>query len=213
MKTIIGILLVISSISTFAQFPEPSNFDFSYEYIMIDESGYCDGQWVSGPTYCSHFNWTTPDTSSTTSNLDYYNLYYNAFLPDTTLYLYATLTDTFYNVEDGFIGEMWVTAVYSNPDGESLPSNIEFNPALPISVGENITSSEILIFFDKNRQEINIKNGADISIIKLYDNQGKLIKSQKSINDKMNIENLQTGLYIIEIFRDNQAVIRQKIIK
>jgi len=38
MKTILGILLLMSSFTTFAQFPEPTNFEFGYEYIMIDES-------------------------------------------------------------------------------------------------------------------------------------------------------------------------------
>ncbi len=212
MKTFITILLVISSISTFGQFPEPTNFDFSYEYFMIDESGYCAGQWVYGPTYCSHFTWTTPDTNSTNSTLEYYNLYYYSYGTQDTTILTST-TNTFFDMEIGIMGEIWVTAVYSNPYGESEPSNIIINEDLPISVNENLAPTDLTVFYDNKLQEIVIKSGEIISKINLFDNQGKLIKSQKPKNDRINIENLQNGLYLIEIHLDNQRVIRQKIIK
>lgn len=214
MKNNLTILLLMLSITTLAQFPAPTNFEFSYEYIMIDQSGYCAGQWVYGPTYCSHFNWTAPDTTTTQATLDYYNLYYNAYLyNDTILYLFASTTDTFYDVEAGFIGEMWVTAVYSNPNGESDSSNMVINYDLPISVEENGLTEEFMILYDRKSQLISIKNGDRISKIRIIDIQGKLLKSLNFSNNKISLENLPTGLYIIEIFTDNSEVIRQKILK
>ena len=212
MKTFIGILLVISSISTFGQFPEPTNFDFSYEYIMIYESGYCAGQWVYGPTYCSHFTWTAPDTNSTNSTLEYYNLYYYSYgTQDTTIL--TTTTDSYFDMEIGIMGEIWVTAVYSYPDGESEPSNIIINEDLPISVEENHLKNELNILYDIKSQKITIVNGKDISKINIYNSQGKLVKSEKRANERININHLQKGLYIIEILLENQEAKRLKIIK
>ena len=212
MKTILGILLVMSSMTAFSQFPGPTNFDFSYEYIMIDESGYCAGQWVAGPTYCSHFTWTTPDTNFTNSTLEYYNLYYYSYNTlDTTIL--TNTTDTYFNMQIGIMGEIWVTAVYSNPDGESEPSNIIINEDLPISVEENQLENELNILYDNINQKIKIVNGKDISRINIFNNQGKLIETEKRINESINIDHLRKGLYIIEIIKDNQEAIRQKIIK
>jgi len=212
MKTLIGILLVISSISAFGQFPEPTNFDFSYEYIMIDQGGYCAGQWVYGPTYCSHFTWITPDTSSTNSTLEYYNLYYYSYgTQDTTIL--TTTTDTYFDMEIGIMGEIWVTAMYSEPDGESEPSNIIINEDLPISIEENHLQNELNIIYDINNQNIIIVNGKNISKVKIFNGQGKLIESEKRIKHRINIDHLQKGLYIIEILLENQEVKRLKIIK
>ncbi|HPR57068.1 MAG TPA: T9SS type A sorting domain-containing protein [Bacteroidales bacterium] len=212
MKNFIGILFVISSISTFGQFPEPTNFDFSYEYIMVYEWGYCAGQGVYGPTYCSHFTWSAPDTSSTTSTLEYYNLYYYPFLTRDTVIL-TTTTDLYVDMEIGIIGKIWVTAVYSNPDGESGPSNIIINYDLPISVDENQLQNELNIFYDYKNQEIKIKNGEDIAQINIFNCQGKLIASNTTISDKISIANLPGGFYLIEIIKNNQDSFRHKIIK
>lgn len=212
MKKLIGILLVISSISAFGQFPEPINFDFSYEYIMIDQSGYCAGQWVYGPTYCSHFTWTTPDTNSTGSTFEYYNLYYYSYAPQDTIIL-TTTTDLYFDMQIGIMGEIWVTAVYSNPDGESVPSNIIINEDLPISINENHLQNELNIFYDKRTQEIKIINGERISQMNIYNSQGELTNSNNSNMNKINIGSFPTGFYIIEIINNDQNVIRQKIIK
>ncbi len=213
MKTIIGLLLVISSVSAFGQFPEPTNFDFSYEYIMIDESGYCAGQWVYGPTYCSHFTWSIPDTNSTSSTFEFYNVYYYSYYvtPDTNIL--ATTTDLYFDMEIGIVGEIWVTAVYSNPDGESVPSNIIINKELPISVNEIHLQNELNIFYDYNTQEIKIINGESISQINIYDCQGELTALNKSNMNKISMESLPHGLYIIEVINKDQDVIRRKIIK
>ncbi len=212
MKTISGIILVLYSLTSFGQFPEPTNFDFSYEYIMIDQSGYCAGQWVYGPTYCSHFTWTIPDTNSTNSSLDYYNLYYYSYgTQDTTIL--ATTTDTYFEMQIGIIGEIWVTAMYSNPIGESEPSNIIINEDLPISVEEINLKNELNILYDIENQKIIIVNGKDISKINIFNSQGKLIKSEKGITERINIDHLQKGLYIIEVLSKNQEVEKLKIIK
>jgi hypothetical protein len=66
MKTILLTLVVIVPLRVFSQFSAPRNFEYGYEYIEMGNVGYCAGQLLDGPDYCSHFKWTNPDTSTTT---------------------------------------------------------------------------------------------------------------------------------------------------
>lgn len=210
MKRLLSILLLFIGFNTWAQFPAPSNLKFSYDYIMIGESGYCNDGFIYGASYCSHFSWATPDTISINSTLINYNIYYNSNFSNDTIIL-ATTTDTTLHIEYGIMGKVWVTAQYSNPDGESIPSNKIVNNDLPISV-KQVSHKEIKISVDLECQEITIKNEENISMINLYNEQGKLIKSQKGEFENISIENLLNGLYIIEILNQNMVLKRQKII-
>ncbi len=212
MKKYFIILLMMLSVTTFAQFPAPTDFVYSYNYIRIDEGGYCEGHWVLGPTYCSYFTWNAPDTTTTDAILDHYNIYfYNYETLDTIIM--ASLPELYYEEEFGAIGVMWITAVYTNPGGESGPSNIAVNESLPISVSEYKLTTENAIQYDQTTQEITIINEEKIGKINLYDSQGKTMISTKSVTNKICIENLSLGLYIIELITKDSKVIRQKIIK
>ncbi len=212
MKKIIGILFVLSSFVAFGQFPAPTNFDFSYEYIMSGYENFCAGEWIAGATYCSHFEWTVPDTNSTTATLECYNLYYKSSMTGETCLL-TTTTELYCELEVGILGEVWVTAVYSKPDGESMPSNVIINEDLPLAVNELQLQNELNIFYDYKTQEIKITNGESISKINIYDSQGKLITTNQSSVNKISVERFPTGLYIVEVINNNQTVVRQKIIK
>ncbi len=211
MKTYLTVFFGILPFVTFAQYPPPENFDFIYEYIMLNESGFCAGESVVGPTYCSYFEWNTPDTSGLSTILEYYNIYvfdHNSGNTD----IIASLTDTIYHVEMGIIGEIWITAVYSNPDGESAPSNVEINIDLPISVENNNENNKIRISYDNNFEMIKINNSELIRKIKIFNISGRLVKSiNYSIND-ISLSDLPTGMYIVEIVADNYTM-KKKIIK
>lgn len=213
MKSTLGILFVLFSLTSFAQFPAPSNFVFTYDYITIDDIGYCEGQTAYGPTYCSQFSWTVADINSTNAVFDHYNLYYYNYWGSQDTTILASTTEAFIEMEIGIMGELWITAVYSNPIGESEPSNIEINSDLPISIDENLPVNNINVFYDKNHQEIRIKNGEDISHLNVFDSQGKLVKSESSNKSSIKMNYLPQGLYIVEIHMNNQETIREKIIK
>jgi hypothetical protein len=55
-----------------AQFPAPHNFSMGYQYISIDDIGYCNGQSMSGATYCWKLQWEIPDLSLTEAQLEGY---------------------------------------------------------------------------------------------------------------------------------------------
>ncbi len=124
----------------------------------------------------------------------------------------ATLTDTTYQVEIGIIGETWVTAVYSNPDGTSGPSNVVISSDLPISVESINRNDEIRIIYDNNSEMIKINNAKSISYIYLFDINGRMIKSVTHLVNEISLSDLPTGMYIIEI-RAGNDIIRKKIIK
>ncbi len=212
MKNLLGILFVVLASNAFAQFPPPANFQFSYEYIMCNESGECAGQWLYGPTYCSHWTWDSPSANSTVANLENYKLYYFDFLSRDTIVL-ATPVETYFDMEIGIMGEMWVTAIYSNPVGESEPSEIIVNEDLPISIDENPGMDNIVVYYDNSLQEIRIENAGAVSEIIIYDVKGQLVQSQRSAKSSISVELLSRGLYVVEIFFGNQEVVRRKIVK
>ncbi|HPT01180.1 MAG TPA: T9SS type A sorting domain-containing protein [Bacteroidales bacterium] len=216
MKNRMFILMLLSSLTAYAQFPAPTDFSFGYSYIMIDQGGYCEGNWVSGPAYCSDFSWTAPDTTSTEAHLEYYNLYYYQYYPsgmsDSTIIL-TSLSSTFVELQVGILGAIWVTAVYSGPDGESEPSNVIINESLPISVEENPKADDMIVFYDKVNHELIIRGKSDISGISLVDARGRKIMTHALQKDRINLEGIPGGVYIVEMILGNHEVIRKKIVK
>jgi hypothetical protein len=212
MKTTTIFFLVMLSMTTMAQFPSPTNFEFSYQYFNTNQSGYCDGQPVYGPVYCSHFGWTTPDTTITNSHLEFYNLcYYKYFSGDTSIIL--STEETYVELLIGIIGEVWVTAVYSNPEGESGPSNIIINEDLPISISENVLNEKLVFYYDQKNQAINLTDPSQIRQIKIIDIQGKTLKLFKYPEGKISLYDLASGCYFIEVLTNNSKSFRQKVIK
>ncbi|MDD3876529.1 MAG: T9SS type A sorting domain-containing protein [Bacteroidales bacterium] len=207
-KYLLGVFLMLS-VYVMAQFPQPDNFYFSYQYYHINEDGPCGGQWIYGPTYCSHFSWSPPDTTSTAASLDHYNIYFNNYT-DTSLI--ASPTDTFYVTEGGFIGVMWITAVYSNPSGESAPSNIQINNDLPISIREMELEEMTEILYNPQDHAFYFKNINHIQSYSIYNLQGISMLFEKASNQLIKTSSLTLGLYIIEIITKDNQIIRRKII-
>jgi len=176
----------IVAYSTPILFPQPTNFQFSYTYISTGGLGWgvCSDTVIYGPAYCSSFIWNTPDTSLTTASLAYYNLYiYDAFLLDTLLI--TSTTDTSFEISQGFIGEMWVTAIYTGPSGESVPSNTVVNDDLPISIEEELLKANINVFYNSNIKQLVIENAEKIENYKLFDINGKIIISGKTTSQQL----------------------------
>jgi hypothetical protein len=210
------ILFVILSAFTYTargQFPAPTNFQFSYVYIMIDNSGYCLGLPVNGPAYCSDFSWNTPDLSMTTATLAYYKLHYKG---DPAMYNFIDTTfittDTVKELKIGIIGWVWVTAVYDGPAGESDSSNIEYNPFLPIGINTPESNSAGLWDYNLSQKKLTILNQQEISKIRLITLSGNCLKEYNDIRSEYFFVDLIPGIYILEATLKNKSKVPLKII-
>jgi len=147
MKAVLGFLLIIILILAFLQFSEPIGFDFIYHYFMIFEGGNCVGQFVVGLIYCFQFSWSASDMSFISATLEYYELHYYSYVIMDTVIL-TTTTEMFFAMEIAIIGEVWVIAMYVDPDGGSGPSNIIINNSLLIFVEESQSQKPLSVSYD-----------------------------------------------------------------
>lgn len=207
-KVIFSLLILHIFCSTiYAQFNAPANFQFAYTYIMIGDAALCNGQMVSGPAYCSSFTWSPPDTTTTTATLDHYNLYHNDY---STSHLIASVTDTFYIIVEGYIGYLWVTAVYTNPAGESDSSNVVLNEDLPVNIKEEQTTDDTFSF-NIVQDKIIISENHPMASLSLLDLTGKTVLSEHSGLNEIDIKNLSKGIYILEAITTSRKTFRRKV--
>jgi len=208
------VLIPISSVT----FPAPQNFIMDYHYFMIDESGICGGEIVIGATYCTTFWWDAPDVSETDAQLTGYNIYYYPFgykldeIPYSEGSIIFQTTNTYVQLEIGIIGYTWVTAIYTEPDGESEPSNYQFNEDLPISVNE-VKTKQYSIFHNKQKNGIEINGIENITLIEVFSLDGiEIISVKNSDFSFINTKNCNKGVYLIKIQTSGGKIITDKII-
>lgn len=189
----------------YAQFPAPTSFQFSYDYILLGESGMCDDVQITGPAYCSRFNWSAPDTSQTDATLEYYWIYLDDFQ-------FQSVTDTFYTRTGGYIGKFYVTAVYSNPEGESDSSNNVYNYDLPIAVKEIQTGGNYGVMYDRVNNQLVIKDSENIKSVRIFDILGHEIYNSTAVPPAIEIGDIGSGLLLIETITTDNRIKRQKIL-
>lgn len=200
MKAISLILGLLLSLSVIAQFPSPSGLQFSYEYFPINGGGYCDGQMVAGPAYCSHFNWNPPDFTGTQARFDHYRLYYRPYYtPNPDIILIAMHPDTFFSIKQGFIGEMWVTAYYDEPEGESRPSDTIVNTDLPVGLPGNQNKTAPGIRYESVFRQIILSGVEEPVTVAIYNLEGKKVLLNLMGSSPMNAGHLTSGLYVARI--------------
>ena len=198
MKTLkLAVLLFFVSTGLMAQFPAPVNFQFGYDYIELDDWGVCNGKGIRGPSYCSSFSWETPDMSTTTANLTKYKIYYKSEYNEKVVIDSTTIN--FSTKEIGIVGSIWVTAVYSNPTGESLASNVISNASLPVHVRETKEPNKLQLRVDNAMKRIIINSDLIIQQVSILSLDGRVIYKQRSSADTIGTDNLPAGLYIIKI--------------
>jgi hypothetical protein len=207
------------SITCRAQYPAPLNFQMSYRYILLDESGPCCGLLVTGPTYCTDFQWEAPGLSGTEAKLTGYNIYYyetmepyaGMDIPASEVRLIAQTTNTYLQMEIGILGIVWVTAVYSDPEGESQSSNYEINAGLPTSIQE-VEKPDISIVYNKRKDNIEILGINDITSVRIVRTDGTIIRSVSSSDlYKIDTKGIEKGIYIIDVTTKDAGSITRKI--
>ena len=205
------ILFLLISLSALAQFPAPTNFSLQGHYVELDRCEPCIVYYhdLCGPTYCSLFSWESP-VGATTATLDHYNIYGKN---DNQITYSATETLNSHWEQIPPMGEFWVTAVYTNPSGESLPSNVVKGwDALPTSDSKIQTEKENIIF-NSFEQTLIINSNKTIIKINLINSNGQIVKCIYEATKNTNISEVPKGFYIVEVYYESPEILRQKILK
>jgi len=135
-KLLITMCLLINTLCN-AQFPAPY-FNHMYKgYCGYDWGGDpCEGYYVDCSPFFFFFHWDNPVLEQTESQLVGYNIYYyntrdtdetNIVFEDAVIIDYFTnmgMYDNEHKMAIDLEGFVWITAVYSEPYGESEPSNL-----------------------------------------------------------------------------------------
>jgi len=196
-------------------FPPPRNFQMNLNYIMLDDWGMCAGESVYGPYHCTNFVWEEPNLSETENQLIGYKIYYYPSeqelveIPFSEGQMIAQTVDVGFEVGGGFDGYTWVTAIYSEPDGESTPSNVEYLDGLPVAINKNEIKAHSIVY-NNQIKSIEIIGIEDITSIDVFDICGRLITASKS-ND-VDVKHLKDGIYIIRISTKIKGVISDKLL-
>jgi hypothetical protein len=109
------------------------------------------------------------------------------------------------------MGVVWVTAVYSDPEGESLPSNFAVNAGLPIGTKE-VKRPDLSVVYNKHKDLIEISGVEDIASVRIFRIDGTIIKSVASSDlHYVNTKGIEKGIYIINIITKDTGCITEKI--
>lgn len=198
------------------QFPSPLYYQMNLNYITWDDWSFCAGVPIKGPSYCMHFTWKEPNLSETESQLigykiyNYFTLEELAEIPLNDGQSIAQTINTYAEIEGWIAGYTWVTAIYSEPDGESAPSNIEFNLGEPPIV---INKDEIYphsIAYNSQMKTIEITGIKNIASIDIFDINGRFIATCK-LND-IEVKHFPIGIYIIKITTETGESISDKLV-
>ena len=87
---------------------------------------------------------------------------------------------------------------------------------IPISINQNKTTENVVkIFPNPTNDFLNIEtlNNVKISSIEIFNMQGKLVLSERITNDqnKVDVRDLNVGVYIVRIYTDRGIVVNKMI--
>jgi hypothetical protein len=114
----------------------------------------------------------------------------------------------------------YVTATYSNPDGESEASNKEEITINTNGVSDKNFENSLMIYPNPSNGQFTIKTDAQISgdvIVNLYDLSGKLVYSNTfnsnniQFNERIRIDNAKHGMYNLQLI-NNKKIYNQKLL-
>jgi len=223
------VLCFFISITSQAQFPAPRSFWMSYRYITINDDNYCCGKWLSAPAHCEPvFGWELPELSGTDMQLAGYNVYFyytkryyeGMEIPFSEAKIIAYITDPYnpyLHTRCGDItdtGIAWVTAVYSNPEGESEPSNIVFSPnaGIPIAI-RKVEQQPFSLTCNKQKNGIEIHGLENITSLRIFRLDGTEIAPGSASDFRfIDTKDLAKGVYVVRITTGEGGVISEKIV-
>lgn len=113
-----------------------------------------------------------------------------------------------------------VTSNYGDPGGLIAFAEVAFSGSISdVSITDNILSDAVSVYPNPATAIINISNSSnlDINAVSVFDMNGRLIKHDALIdnyvNNQIDISDLNTGIYMIQISSDETSTFKKVIIK
>lgn len=119
----------------------------------------------------------------------------------------------FFNPSGLANGDYEITYSYSDVETGCVVE-CTFTITVDISVStDQYTSNEITVYPNPAKDEINILNADEFNIIKFYDITGREVKSIKNFNTRINISDLPSGLYVMELNSNTNRILKKIIVE
>jgi len=211
MKKLLALLFLCVNLSVFAQFPAPSDLTYSLQYNIGMWGVVCNGENLPEYGYCSTFSWLPADTLSTSADFIHYCLYMVDLNNTNDTVVLAITEQTLIEIPFGLFGYVRVTAVYTNPDGESEPTNWVYNEYLPILIQEAHETKPIFLVKLNTSKIFRLQNYDLVEYIRIIDMTGTPVMEINNISKEIQL-NVASGIYIAEILGNNKKTICQKIV-
>jgi hypothetical protein len=110
--------------------------------------------------------------------------------------------------------------VLSNYDGSNLVgfAEVAFSGVASLGVNDNVLEQTVKVYPNPAHDFVTISNSADVTInsIEIYDMNGRLvnqIKVDSTADQTVNVSELTTGMYFINITSDQATVVKRLIKK
>lgn len=182
-------------------FPSPQNFNLASCYNNYPLGGTSCGPGFPPFATVNYYSFEAPDLSGTSATLQGYNLYVDGtFLVNFTTTQYTGVCEQ--------SGEYYVTAVYTNPSGESVASNKIFAGQLLSQQQFEITS--IAIYPNPVTKKIlHISSPSAIHSVMVYNALGEAVAKTNSAD--IDFQDFANGIYFVKIINDTAVVVKKII--
>ena len=91
---------------------------------------------------------------------------------------------------------------------------LKINPDGTVGTEEIVVTNHPFVFPNPGRDKLKVESSAENSVIRIYNLQGKLVLTKPfDYSTEINAESLPSGLYVWEIWHDNQKVANGKWVK
>jgi hypothetical protein len=149
-----------------------------------------------------------PQTS--TKALDGYNVYRNGVKINAAIVVPTNYTDV---VNMSGLYTYYVTAVYSDPAGESGPSNTHEVDVITSIKETGLSSTQI--FPNPAKDMVNITSDFSIQSVTVYNFTGQIVANENvdGYSHQLNTSGLKAGIYIFHINTSNGTVMERIVVQ
>lgn len=207
MKKIISLALLLINFVSNSQCPAPSNINLINNIAFLNS---VELSWTENGTATIWEIAIVPDfnVGSTIPT--------NGWILATSSPFVITGIPPSYNCYAFFVRSVCSPTVVSNWTAASTLgcSITAYNWLQTLSNDNFISDSEnnkIQIYPNPTKNIIHIKNNSEIEKITIFDYLGEKVLTQTQNNNEINVENLSKGIYLIEIYSENEKVYKKFI--